>query len=68
MRIIAGLAKGRNINSPISQVRPTSDRARRPSSLLLNLNLVLLVMQTFLTSTAVQELFLVKRSLVALGW
>ncbi|MFZ9725018.1 MAG: RsmD family RNA methyltransferase, partial [Candidatus Nanopelagicaceae bacterium] len=27
MRIIAGLAKGRNINSPISQVRPTSDRA-----------------------------------------
>lgn len=28
MRIIAGLAKGRNINSPISQVRPTSDRAR----------------------------------------
>jgi len=28
MRIIAGLAKGRNINSPTSQVRPTSDRAR----------------------------------------
>jgi len=28
MRIIAGLAKGRNMNSPIGQVHPTSDRAR----------------------------------------
>jgi len=28
MRIIAGLGKGRNLNSPIGAVRPTSDRAR----------------------------------------
>jgi 16S rRNA (guanine966-N2)-methyltransferase len=28
MRIIAGLGKGRNLNSPVGGVRPTSDRAR----------------------------------------
>ncbi|MFM9099046.1 MAG: RsmD family RNA methyltransferase, partial [Actinomycetota bacterium] len=28
MRIIAGLAKGRNLQSPSDGVRPTSDRAR----------------------------------------
>ena len=28
MRIIAGLAKGRNLISPKDGVRPTSDRAR----------------------------------------
>ena len=28
MRIIAGIAKGRNLKSPESGVRPTSDRAR----------------------------------------
>lgn len=28
MRIIAGLAKGRNLNSPAGNTRPTSDRAR----------------------------------------
>ena len=28
MRIIAGMAKGRNLNSPIGDTRPTSDRAR----------------------------------------
>ncbi|MSZ62278.1 MAG: 16S rRNA (guanine(966)-N(2))-methyltransferase RsmD, partial [Actinobacteria bacterium] len=28
MRIIAGMAKGRNLISPIGDTRPTSDRAR----------------------------------------
>jgi len=28
MRIIAGIGKGRNLNSPVGAVRPTSDRAR----------------------------------------
>lgn len=28
MRIIAGMAKGRNLNSPVGDTRPTSDRAR----------------------------------------
>jgi len=28
MRIIAGMAKGRNLISPIGATRPTSDRAR----------------------------------------
>lgn len=67
MRIIAGLAKGRNINSPISQVRPTSDRAREALFSTLESEFGSLAMQTFLTSTAVQEQYLVKPSHVALG-